>query len=142
MDPSLIAPGIVTTVLLVVLGYVGWLAARFKEGISAQKEVVDTLRSHLGYVSDLHATVSKLYEPAELQKVLQVKVDSAKQEFERRLSGLQMDLDLKNKGVRNLTEIFFEMISNTQAYNAFVIMTMARVPKHVVRKISQGYSGR
>lgn len=52
------------------------IASAMKAAIEAQKAVVDSLRSHADYINGLQNTVSKLYEPTEIEKIINVKVQA------------------------------------------------------------------
>lgn len=132
MDATVIAPGIVTALLIVALLYVGRLAGHLQQGIAAQKDVVDTLRAHTGYVKDVHETVSALYEPKEVEKLVHVRLENARHDFEAEIAALQEDLNLSRKAIHNVTDLFVAEASRRSAYELFVGMIMLSVPRHVV----------
>ncbi|PTY38718.1 hypothetical protein BGP77_11095 [Saccharospirillum sp. MSK14-1] len=47
-----------------------------KSAIESQKSVIDSLTTHADYVGGLQSTVSKLYDPTEIEKIIDVKVQS------------------------------------------------------------------
>lgn len=74
--------------LLKVLEIVGYLIATvalvwlikiintLKSAIESQKAVIESLKSHVDYVGGLQSTVSKLYDPSEIEKIVDIKVQS------------------------------------------------------------------
>jgi hypothetical protein len=47
-----------------------------KSAIESQKAVIESLKSHVDYVGGLQSTVSKLYDPSEIEKIVDIKVQS------------------------------------------------------------------
>ena len=68
----------VTGYLVATLALI-WLikiVSTLKSAIESQKAVIDSLKAHADYVGGLQSTVSKLYDPIELEKIINVKVQS------------------------------------------------------------------
>jgi len=64
---------------LIATAALGWLiriVSTLKSAVESQKAVIDSLKSHVDYVGELQGTVSKLYDPAEIEKIINIKVQS------------------------------------------------------------------
>jgi hypothetical protein len=59
----------------VVLGFLYKSIDGLKNGIEAQRIVIDSLKTHLDYVDGVRGVVSKLFDPAELEKAVAIKVE-------------------------------------------------------------------
>lgn len=50
------------------------LVKSLKAGIDSQKAIIESFKSHIDYVSGIQSTVSKLYDPKEIENVVAIKV--------------------------------------------------------------------
>lgn len=55
------------------------------KAVRMQKELMDSLQSQLDYVQTFHETVKTLYEPREIIKLINVKVENERIKFEREI---------------------------------------------------------
>jgi hypothetical protein len=78
--------------LIEIVGVVGlWLllvwSARLlstlKSGIAAQKEIIESFKAQSDYIRSVHDTVSRLYDPKELENVVNIRVEKLMQEAKR-----------------------------------------------------------
>lgn len=68
-----------------------------KAAIESQKAIIDSLKSHADYVSGLQNTVSRLYDPTEIERIINVKVQSDVLEMEASFKQSEMkSLDVFN----------------------------------------------
>jgi hypothetical protein len=65
------------TVILAIVGWLAKLVSSLKNGIDAQKSIIDSMASQSTYINNVQTTVSKLYEPSEIEKLVSAKTQQA-----------------------------------------------------------------
>jgi uncharacterized protein with ATP-grasp and redox domains len=96
-----------------VIAIVGWLAkliSNLKNGIDAQKLIIDSMASQSTYINNVHTIVSKLYDPAEIEKLV-----STKTQLE--MTKYQGNFDEVLKHHSNLVQTLYRYIGASVAYS-------------------------
>lgn len=84
-------------VVIEIIGVIGiwavifWLTkliANLKGGIDAQKAVIDSMSSQADYISNVHSTVSKLYDPGEIEKLVSAKTEHEISKYQGRYNDI------------------------------------------------------
>lgn len=89
-----------------------WLArliGSLKNGIAAQESVINSMASQAGYVSNLHETVSKLYNPNEIQNLVEAKTQSE-------ISRFRSTVDDITKKSDKSTQSLYKFVGASVAY--------------------------
>ena len=91
-----------TLLTLQILGIVGiwaivfWLAkliSTLKTGVDAQKAIIDSMSSQAEYASNIHNTVSRLYNPGEIENLVLAKTESQISKYRNALNELSKSSD-------------------------------------------------
>ena len=98
---------------IIAIGVLGWLikiVSTLKVAIDSQKAVIESLRANMGYVEGLQSTVSKLYDPSEVEKLVSIKVQN---------QVLEKESEIRKQGEKETIEswsIFLSYISVSTVY--------------------------
>ena len=88
-----------------IIGIVGiwflvvWLArllVTLKNGISAQKSIIESFAAQSAYINNVQGTLSKLYDPKEIENIVTIKVEQARRKDFHESNKVVADLTLKH----------------------------------------------
>ncbi len=91
-----------------IIGFVGiagiwilvvWFARlllTLKNGITAQKSIIDSFAAQSSYINNVQGTLSKLYDPKEIENIVTIKVEHARRIDFRESSKIMSDITQKN----------------------------------------------
>jgi len=79
------------------------LVGTLRDGISAQKGIIDSFKSQTDYIGNVQSTVSKLYDPTEIEKLVKVKVTGRTQQITKDYEGLSASYKRTLKSVYRIS---------------------------------------